>query len=1283
LSILAAAAASLLLAPTRLEARLVIIEIHYHPQGPAGEAERLEFLEVFNDEPFPFDVAEYRLAGGIEYAFPSGTVAPARGVLVVAKDPVALEAAYAIARPLGPFDGRLGDDGDEVVLLDTGGSQVSRVRYNDRGRWPAAADGAGPSLVLKHPLLETDESESWGWSAKAGGTPGAADFEVAASEARINEVHRGEGGAGWIEIANPSGAPIDLSGYRILGDAGGVQSHSLPAGSQLPGRGFLVVGAAALGFALDGAGQPLFIAAPDGSRIVDARRLGASVAEVSDGLDAGGGERWLRFPQPSPGSANPRPQSAAIAISEIHYNPPGEADDEEFIEIANIGAADVDLGGYAFTDGIDFAFPKGSAIAAGQRLVIARFPDRLREVYGLEGALGPWTGALANGGEMLRLADVLGNPVDELRYYDSGSWSPWADGHGPSLELVDLRQDNTAGSAWRESALAERSEWRDYEYVARQGSGDSEIHLYLLDAGEALIDSIEVAPARGGPNQLSGGDFEGQNPLAGWVFDGTHIDSRLEIGGGPDGSNALRIVASGAGDERVNRIERQTAPALVAGQDYRVRFKARWLRGSSLLMTRSWNHGLARVTRLAVPPAGGTPGRPNSAAADNDGPAIDGVTQSPALPKPEESPRVTARIRDPDGVRSAMLRFRADGAAEFSAAAMRDDGVEPDVVAGDGVYAARIEGVGAARAVAEFYLEAEDGRGALRSEPAAAPEASYLYQYDDGARVHEIPAYRLVLRARDHQTLLRRSQLSNHLLPASFIHRDERIIHLAGLRYRGSPYLRQPEVTGPRKGFRLRLPDENPFAGELRLTLDEQAVDPAAQVDRVVRHFLQKAGGIPYGERRHVQLFLRGAPFPNTYEHVLHVDDRYLERAYGEDGADGDLYKVDAHYEIDDQGEFPFPRFTSWRFTEDKEALRHIYRKRSREDLDDFSSLMELLRLMDLSLTPNEAFDAQIAERIDVEAWVKSIAVYRAVEDWDAIGGWTGKNVFLYLHPDGRWRVIPWDHDVALGSAALQADQNPRAYLYTPYFPEIRRLLQRPVYDRLFNAELLRLLAEDYDRAVLDPVLDATFAVLSRASGAVQPVKIKNFISARRAYLLSQVKDPPAFTIETNGGAPVITDAAELLLWGKAPYRVAAILLDGFDDPPAVAWRDRETWELTAPLALGQSELRLFAFDGEGALVASASIQATRAGGGTVFLRGDANGDGGADISDAVRILDYLFQGGDVACEDAADVDDSGKLNLTDPIVLLDYLFRAGEAPPPPFPLPGEDASADTLVCER
>lgn len=67
------------------------------------------------------------------------------------------------------------------------------------------------------------------------------------------------------------------------------------------------------------------------------------------------------------------------------------------------------------------------------------------------------------------------------------------------------------------------------------------------------------------------------------------------------------------------------------------------------------------------------------------------------------------------------------------------------------------------------------------------------------------------------------------------------------------------------------------------------------------------------------------------------------------------------------------------------------------------------------------------------------------------------------------------------------------------------------------------------------------------------------------------------------------------------------------------------------------------------------------------FSRGDATNDAAVDITDAIRMLEFLILGtGDVVCHDAADADDSGVLDITDPITLLQVLILGlGEIPAP------------------
>lgn len=101
------------------------------------------------------------------------------------------------------------------------------------------------------------------------------------------------------------------------------------------------------------------------------------------------------------------------------------------------------------------------------------------------------------------------------------------------------------------------------------------------------------------------------------------------------------------------------------------------------------------------------------------------------------------------------------------------------------------------------------------------------------------------------------------------------------------------------------------------------------------------------------------------------------------------------------------------------------------------------------------------------------------------------------------------------------------------------------------------------------------------------------------------------------------------------------------------------------------------AFDGVGAIVIHERPSEPG-----VFIRGDSNDDGRADISDAVTTLEYLFSGGfRPRCLSAADANDDGAVNITDPIHLLLHLFLGGPPPEAPYPEPGLDPTPDALGC--
>jgi hypothetical protein len=96
-------------------------------------------------------------------------------------------------------------------------------------------------------------------------------------------------------------------------------------------------------------------------------------------------------------------------------------------------------------------------------------------------------------------------------------------------------------------------------------------------------------------------------------------------------------------------------------------------------------------------------------------------------------------------------------------------------------------------------------------------------------------------------------------------------------------------------------------------------------------------------------------------------------------------------------------------------------------------------------------------------------------------------------------------------------------------------------------------------------------------------------------------------------------------------------------------------------------------------------VSITIGGGEVVFRRGDTDNNGSVNLSDALVILNSLFQGaGAPACLDAADTNDDGAFNLSDGIFLLGSLFQGSAQPPAPGTTTcGPDPSADTLAaCE-
>jgi len=169
----------LALFPSAASADSVVVfnEIMYHP---ATNEPALEWVELYDQNSVDVDLSGWRLAGGIDFRFPSDTVMHGGGYLVVAISPESLRALNGLTNVLGPFSGRLSNSGEQVELRDSNDRLMDSVKYGVDGEWPVGPDGSGVSLVKRAPNLASKPAENWTASPQIGGTPGTANFTSAA-----------------------------------------------------------------------------------------------------------------------------------------------------------------------------------------------------------------------------------------------------------------------------------------------------------------------------------------------------------------------------------------------------------------------------------------------------------------------------------------------------------------------------------------------------------------------------------------------------------------------------------------------------------------------------------------------------------------------------------------------------------------------------------------------------------------------------------------------------------------------------------------------------------------------------------------------------------------------------------------------------------------------------------------------------------------------------------------------------------------------------------------------
>lgn len=1206
---------------------LVISEVMYHPP-PRADGKQLEFVELFNSLPTPEDLSGYRLSGDVDFTFPAGTVLPGRSFLVIARKPADVQSVYQLTGVLGPFNqtNNLPNGRGTIRLRHPTGAIFLELEYGNDPPWPVSADGAGHSIILARPSYGEKDPHAWEASDEIGGSPGRAE-PVSHSPLRsvvINEflAHTDDPEQDFVELYNRGNETVDISGC-VLTDGAATNRFVFPSNSALAPRGFLVLNQTELGFALNSAGETVYLKDPARQRVLDAVRFGGQENGVATGRTPDGSDEWSRVRSKTPGQKNAGVLVSDVIINELMYAPISREDDDQFVEIYNRSAAQVDLSGWRLEDGIQFTFPTNTSLGSNEYLVVAKNAARLatnNPLLSPSKTFGNFEGKLAGSGERIVLTkpdlvtstnldgqvrtNLIHIAVDEVTYGTGGQWGQWAHEGGSSLERVDPRADGRLAANWGDSDETHKAPWTTVAFTGRLDNATAaadQLQVLLQGQGECLIDDVQVLNAQG-VNQIANSAFE--SDASGWVSEGTEDQSRWEPFEGFQSAHSYRIVAVDRGDNEVNRVRVGLNSTLAQFTTATLQAKVRWLKGFPSVLLRLRGCSLEAIGAMNIPGNLGTPGARNSRALSNGAPAIYSVTHSPVLPSAGQPVIVTARASDPDELSSLTLMYRLDPAVSQSAVLMRDDGAGGDAFAGDGTYSALIPGQPAGTLVAFTIGAADSATPAERSVfPNDAPAHECLVRFGESIPTGTFPVYQIWMTQNTLDTWTRRSKLNNTPLPVTFVLGNDRVIYDTLALYAGSPYIAPGynSPTGNRCGYSISFPADGRFLGDTDLVLDWPGGhgNENTALQEQMAYWIADRVGLPYSHRYTIRLQVNGVTDMQrrgVFEAVNQPAGDFV-KAWSPDRPNGDFYKIERAFEFSDSGSLmtdPQPHLENYTTTGGvKKTARYRWSwvKRSTDDVNDYQNIFNLVDAA--NATAPEPYTSQVEALVDLEEWMGILAMEHIIVNFDAYGHEIGKNMYAYKPDGGKWQLYMFDLDwLMLAAAQHRSVYAPStAPLFNAEDPAMVRMFGHPPFLRAYYRTVKKAVEGPLVSANCDPVMDAKYqalvangVTLCDGQSLAAPTAVKNWFRQRRAALVTQLAafDTP-FTI--SGSREITTENTTFLLQGSAPIEVKSIQLNGEEYP--VAWTSVTNWEVRLSLTQGRNAFDLRAVDASGRVLAN------------------------------------------------------------------------------------------------
>ena len=155
-------------------AQITVNELNYNSDSASDAG---DWVELWNYGTHALNISGWKIKDEMDnhvFTFPTGTVIPANGYLVVLEDSIKFLSQFpTVSNRIGELGFNFGNAGDEVRLFDYADNLYQSFIYQDLAPWPMQADGGGYTCELLNKNVSLNDGTNWSIGC-LGGSPGRA-----------------------------------------------------------------------------------------------------------------------------------------------------------------------------------------------------------------------------------------------------------------------------------------------------------------------------------------------------------------------------------------------------------------------------------------------------------------------------------------------------------------------------------------------------------------------------------------------------------------------------------------------------------------------------------------------------------------------------------------------------------------------------------------------------------------------------------------------------------------------------------------------------------------------------------------------------------------------------------------------------------------------------------------------------------------------------------------------------------------------------------------------------